>query len=279
LESTKTVWVPAYRIDEVEGLRVVEVEEFQEYQEVEHIVGERLIVEELRELEVNKLGRQFGKEHYPEFADELGGLKVDSYNRDYPDPIKLDLRSKYYEVFEGTFPGEDPSLVIGELDLHDDKFKLTNVSNREIRLDDWIVKAEHSGREFVFQQTAPGRRLGPGQSVFVYSGPGSDRKFDYSREKIFWTSEKIWNSAGDKASLRKIAGTGEELHWLHSLNVSDGFHVATCYKSGEGSSRTPGVAMSPREKITLEVDDFPRSRMASPREKNPKTLTPVRPRR
>jgi hypothetical protein len=280
LQSTKTVWVPAYRIDEVEGLKIIEVEEFQEYQEVEHIVGERIVGEEIRTVEViQKEGRFYGNQYYPSFAPELEGLKLDNTKEKY-EPVSLEKDNcNYLDCFEGSNNVEEPRLVFTELDLPSEMFKVTNISNETVSLDGWSVKDENAhGHDeaherggarntFEFSRHCPGRKLAPGASIAVYSGKDSDKKFDYSRErdKVHWFNANVWNNDGDKAYL-----FDPDHNLVHSLNVTDAFKISTRYtqmSASEGSS-------SPRHVVKIDMDDFPNSLLASPRTKGQLTPTP-----
>jgi hypothetical protein len=281
LQSTKTVWVPAYRIDEVEGLKIIEVEEFQEYQEVEHVVGDRIIGGDIRTLDIiQKEGRFYGNKFYPSFAPELEGLKLDDI-KEKSEPVSLEVENcDYLDCFEGNTNVEEPKLVLTELDLPNEMFKVTNISNEYVSLDGWTVKDENaherdehqrggSRNTFEFSRHCPGRKLAPGASISVYCGKDSDKKFDYSKErdKAHWFNANVWNDEGDKAYL-----FDPDRNLVHSLNVTDAFKISTRYTqmtSDDGSS-------SPRHVVKIDMDDFPNSLLASPRAKGRVTPTPTK---
>jgi hypothetical protein len=267
LSSTKPVWVHAYRIDEIEGYRILEVEEFQEYQEVAHAVGERIVGESLRTIGTKRAeGRFYGLKYYPDFANELIGLEVDESKEKYGEVLLERDNCDYLEAFEADLVMEEPALVLTQLDLANELFTVKNVSHRPVHLDGWTVKDENSrgpeeGRvprnTFEFSKHAPGRVLNPGAHISVYSGKDSDKKFDWAREKdkVHWFNVNVWNNEGDKAYL-----FNPERQLVHSLNVNDTYKIFTKYgkpPAGEGSS---GQTTEEVQKL-VKVDwaDFPKS--------------------
>jgi hypothetical protein len=272
LQSTKTVWVPAFRIDEVEGLKIIEVEEFQEYQEVEHLVGERIIGDDIRTIETIQQKTRFcGNQYYPSFAVELEGLKEDSLPKT-PEAVLEKANCAYYECFEGS-GNEEPRLVLTELDLANEMFTVNNISKAPVSLNGWSVMDENGGgarNVFEFQSRCRGRSLAPGESISVYSGKDSDKKFNYGRDrdrdKVHWFNTNVWDHEGAKAYL-----FDPERNLVHSLNVTDGFKISTRYTAmtaGDGSS-------SSSHAVNIDMGDFPNSPLVSPRKKVLLTPTPT----
>lgn len=105
-------------------------------------------------------------------------------------------------------------LAISEVNLIDECFAVTNTSEADVACDGWKVHDEKvetgAGKRnvFSFDKSCPGLVLGAGQTVRVYSGPGSKEAREYDNQtEVHWFSYAVWDDSGDAAYLTNPEGT------------------------------------------------------------------------
>jgi len=218
--TTKVVPVEAYRIDEVQGIKIMEVEEWEDVELVEQTLGRRPavgpgqnIIEREREIQLNPEARRVGVRIYPSDALELQGLVED---QGVFDNSIVGLHQSITEYDFHQF-SHGPEISLGPLEFVDleigenEHFKIHNRSLEIIPLVGWTVYEEAGGNTYRFPQDS---KLGPGETVVVWSGPRAGQQ----RGGFVWTTRQIWSNAGDRAVLRNARN-----EIMHSMTLTGDF--------------------------------------------------------
>lgn len=211
--GSKAVEVDAFRIDEVQGVKVVEVEEWEDVELVEQSLGKRERKEQVREVrQLEAEGRNIGTKYYPAGAMELRNLPEEEANSADISSVVLHRTITDYEL--SNFTGQDipkGPLFISVLETGDEEhFTVRNRSQERISLDGWSVHDIHvvlTGNRNVFR-FPQGYVLAPRQFVRVYSGPNAGLHTD-EKNSLVWRTTSVWRS-GDRAYL--IHPNGEVMH-------------------------------------------------------------------
>jgi hypothetical protein len=237
--SSKPVEVDAYRIDEVQGVKVVEVEEWEDVELVEQAVGkrQRREVKEIQQREAE--GRNFGTKIYPAGAVELRNLPEDEATlHGLHSSMVLHRSITDYEL--SNFTGQDipkGPLFISVLEIGDEEhFTIRNRSQDRVSLDGWTVHDIHVtalGNRNIFR-FPQGYVLAPKQFVKVYSGVTAGA-FTDEPHCLVWRQTSIWK-AGDRAYLCNPSGevmhvcaiSGDDLNDSVKYGVAD-FEIERTY--------------------------------------------------
>jgi len=258
IEGTRAVQVPAFRIDEVQGVKLVKIEEWENVELVEKTIGPRVTSERQREVQMfDHEGRKIGAKIFPADAPELDGLAEDDHPEDLGAVVLHESITDYpSQSFHANDEARGP-LCLAELDLREEYFVITNRSDEAVPLNGWTVhdaQAHEQGsarrNTFQFSKHAPGLVLGPGQSVKVYSGPDANKRGCDGVTSIQWTLRKIWTDEGDRAYL--VDPDGEVSHTLGldgpTVNESINIRSADGEFEMERSSTKTKFVRTPRKK-------------------------------
>lgn len=228
IQGSKLVEVPGFRVDIVEDIKVVQVEEWETYELVAQTMGDRLKGSE-REIERfgGHEGRTVGEKVFPEGAEELRDVPDDDHPTDHVprlhDVILSDLTTDYDPEDFVTHKHhhhhhhQTSKIVVSELNCKDEYFSVTNISEEDICMDGWrvhdqqVYEGKATRNVFSFKDKVPGLVLCPGDSVKVYSGPGSGHAREYdNKTEIHWFNFRVWDDDGDACYL--VDPQGEIAH-------------------------------------------------------------------
>jgi hypothetical protein len=219
VDTTKVVPVEAYRIDEVQGIKVIEIEEWEDMELIEQrISGQQRVLtgrQQEREVDVRSEARKLGTKIFPADAAELQGLAEDEGPAGPADNSTAGLHESItdYDPDQFSFSGHEEAR--GPLEMFDlevgtnEHFAVRNRSVETLSLAGWSVHEEASGNVYRFPEDVV---LGPGQHIKVFSGPRANAQRSETRSGLVWTTRQVWNSSGDRASLR--SAKNETMHLL-----------------------------------------------------------------
>jgi len=223
--GSKAVEVDAYRIDEVQGVKVVEVEEWEDVELVEQAVGKRQRREINREVQQREAeGRNFGTKIYPAGAVELRNLPEEEADlHGLHSSAVLHRTITDYEL--SNFTGQDipkGPLFISVLEIGDEEhFTIRNRSQDRVNLDGWTVHDIHVtalGNRNIFR-FPQGYVLNPKQFVKVYSGITAN-SFAEKPHCLIWRNSSMWK-AGDRAYLCNPNGEVMHVCAIHGDDLND----------------------------------------------------------
>ena len=112
-------------------------------------------------------------------------------------------------------PGDD--LPTTNVKLNAEWVRVKNFSTVTRNLSGWRI-LDATGHRYIFPT---GSKLGPGKSVSVHTGTGTDGPLGV--HKYWRSSYYVWNNTGDTARLRNPAGT-----LIDSCNWGDGDGTTAC---------------------------------------------------
>jgi len=236
---------PAYRIDEIPVIDILEREEWLNFDVYAHPIGVRVRGQEREVGRKEYVNRIAGTVVFPKNATEIEGLAEDPH----PDRLKPltyitigPTTSKYsvdefveiYQEEGGTPRGLFVSgpFIIRDLDPREQFLTIQNISPVKHTLNGWrlhdrSVQERDPARPwsddenvFDFSRRSPNLVLSPNDVVTVYWGPASSAARIYDNVRTFhWTNKDLFTDARDEAFL--IDEHGEIRHNL-SLSEEEG---------------------------------------------------------
>lgn len=194
--TNKIVESEGYRVDVVEDMRVVEVEEIEEYELVPHFVrtvkGRERTISEVKE---NHGARSQGSIVYLKGDRQISTIPDDQTLLGQPKITMVQSRDKTSRVH------------LTVLDLVNEYFTVQNRSVEPIMLTGWCVtdqSYQDGNADTNVYRFPDGFSLDPGSSVSVYCGKDwNSREYDGVTE-LLWHEKKgvaVWNNDGDTAYL------------------------------------------------------------------------------
>jgi len=216
--GSKPVTVDAYRIDEVQGIKLVEIEVEEDFELLEQPKGRRRKTEG-RDINLYEgRARRIGTKIYPTDAKELKGLEEEECEEGQISTV-LDRTITDYgpEQFLGHDEIRGP-LYLSEVDVGvEEYFAVRNRHAQPLPLYGWTVHdshPRHSHNVFRFPQ---GLVLQSKQEIKVYSG---SRANEHPRDEgsLVWSTQRIWGSV-NRAYL--CDPNGDIVHILALIDLND----------------------------------------------------------
>jgi hypothetical protein len=235
VQGARVLTFPAFRIDEIPCVNVIEREEFQTVEVYAHPIGPRIKGTEREVGRKEHRMRFVGTWVYPKHAKELDNLPEDPYPERHKPLTTIVIgptTSKYSpDQFDGEQEGPkydgtmiNTPFIIREIDPQQQFLIIQNIDGVKRNLSGWrlhdqsVQNRTSTLNVFDFAEKAPNLVLNSGDCVNVYFGRGSSnaRKYDGVRA-IHWTDRDLFAEEDDAAYL-----IDEEGQIKHILRLKEG---------------------------------------------------------
>lgn len=157
---------------------------------------------------------KYGHPH-EETLKKLAGGGAEIYRTDLSGSIVVTMNGTDYAVNKtpyevtGSSPGEvlpevgrpyELTVVIQEIDLHDEVVTIKNTGSSDVDMSGWVLVSEVGNQSYTFPY---GYILKAGATVRVWSGRNAK---DNPPADLKWTGSYIWNNDGDPGVLKDASG-------------------------------------------------------------------------